>query len=528
MARPASLRYVRFTEEVAFGQPSPLNSHPAAYGNLSLRKSLPTGNPGEKGHGGVRRNVQLTGPIARDGRFAVVPDIALPDIHYPGDAQRAFFDTLLKRKFTPVGIHHPRTSLGDMRSFSIDAVGNNPAESRDIRGCKSLGFNVTSQRRGIINILRIAAQYSASVDVDSAWDGNAPENKIYIRNQPGFHHIESSAFRVRKVSEGPIADDPGGTLISIPTSLSINCTRSRIPRAQLGATLVDGSGIAQEREEKIEGEEWVIRMSMETDQDTVAQALVSDMRQNSVSSRRYNLRFDLGLNNGILYVERPWADTEAIVPALWGFDENRLGDVDPAHPEYLARIYGCYACDAGLLQHFQYAPLPGDTIRHQGYRGPQDAQSLSPDGTFVATVGRSKVIGTYHGPRLLPIGLGGGVIGVNVGFPVSANNTVVLPGGSHVLAPPRVQLFPPDPFPHPGDSGWPLPDYLVSWYTTDAMVPSYTTDLPLDYEEQWVPGGIVFDFENVTLIGSEGLSNSESSHQFSFEADLRSTVSVKY
>ena len=546
MPRSVSLRYLRFREEVAFGQSSALNPHTVAYGNFSLRKSMPTGPLGEKGHGAVRRNVQLTGPLNNDGRYAIIPDLSQPNIFYSGDAQKALWDSWLKRKYSPTSFHHPRTSLGDLRSFELDAVGPSLGESTAARGCKSTGFQITTQRRGIINILQFAAQYSASVDVDSAWDGDNLDNKIYIRNEPGYHHLESSAIRVRKVADGPIDADPGGSLLKIPTSLRIGCSRPTPPRASLGEAR---GGIATEREERVEDEEWRIGLAVETDNDALARQLVADIKSNSVLSRRWNLRVDIGLNNGVLYVERPWLDSVALVPAMWGFPQALFNTDDPAHPEYKARAYGVYAKDLGnapsqphpipipevqallgsQVMH-QYAPRPGDTIRHQGYQGPLAVQTDTAEGTYVATVGSSRVLGTYFGPRILHPDSGGGDVGAGgppIPLPPSVNFTVVPLGGSYQLAPPKVQLFPPQVPPSLEDSGWPLPDYIVSFYTTDALAPSLTTD-SFNGEEQWVPGGMTLDFENVTVLGSEGLSNDDSSHQFTFSTDQRSTVRLRY
>jgi hypothetical protein len=481
-----SLRYLSIREEAAFGQPSILNPSVVAYGTFSLRKSMSQSDLAGLGRGSVRRNLQITTPLIRDGRFGVIPDTGDPTVIYPGEAQRLLFDSFLRRK-AGAGEGHPLTSKGDLRSYQFEALGANSNESIEVFGSKSTGFQFTTQRQGVSDVIRLAIQYSASIQAGSVWQGDLLPNRLYERSEPGFHRLQSSAIRARPVSAGTVESDLGGSLINDPFALGLSCTRDTPLNASLGD--VDASGVMRPQEPVIDSEQW--RVDVEApfwDVNHVHfQSIVSDMNSNSPLSRRYNVRVDMGMNASVMYVELPYAESAATIPGLFGFDPGDFDTTDVLNPQYRARLYGVYAKDVGSVLGDQYEPLPGDTIRHQGYEGPFGQVTETAAWTYVAKIGQARVVDGYLGPRI-------------TGGPITF-----------------------------GAGQWIDPDYKVGfWIDPSTEVTSSLTTASEDHYEQWVPGGIAVSLGNVALFGSEGISDDGPMDQASFITDKSSTVEVLY
>jgi hypothetical protein len=328
--RATSNRYTRVREEgQGYGQASSLTPHALAYNTFSVRKSRPLSDPGELGHGTQTRNVQITSPMVRDGRYGVIPQGAASVAMYSGDSQRAFFNTLLQRKFTIPPNNNTggfsKRGYADLKSWSFDTVGPNTHESWEVRGCKCVGFQFTTQRFGSLgHQIRLAAQYAAANEVASSWDGTADANQLFSRVAPGRHLLESSVIRVRETSLGDVEGDLGSTRITTPTNLAVSCRRQTPPRPAKGAS--DDSSIATDQEPVIELETWTVRVAAETwdTGDGVMRGLVDKAISDDVRPKRYNVRIDLGINDNIIYVDRGNVDELPTIRTIQSILSTRL------------------------------------------------------------------------------------------------------------------------------------------------------------------------------------------------------------
>jgi len=335
--------------------------HP--YGSFALRGSTGTGGGGTLRYGGLGRNVQLATPMLLHDRFK--PEFGAVTI----DAARAHRDmwgTALRRKSTPNGAHQSNRSPGDLKSWSLHAIGPHERDSHTATGAKCTGFNVTSQSRGVVDIFQLAFQYVAAFEEVAAYDpGDA--DTILPRAPWNHYFLQSSQIRLA-ASPAMVTDDLEGSLVVDPTSLTISVTRQNISHPVFGApATVDVLSALEPHYTDFDS--WRVAIDAPTWDGSahgVAQGLVDKLRTRSPVRGRYDMQIDLGGVACTVFRAIPDAQAAALSASTWGYP---VGNYDPlgTGPES-ARVYEVFARDlsAGISQ---YVPGAGDTIRFQGDKG---------------------------------------------------------------------------------------------------------------------------------------------------------------
>ncbi|MFT5266626.1 MAG: hypothetical protein ACI88C_000047 [Acidimicrobiales bacterium] len=479
---PSGYRYLEISEETSYAEVSSLPSSVYGFANMPFRWS---GNKTATGVFSPRpfsQSLQVSIPLLLDGRFQVQPRYGDPTVIYPGEAQRRFFDMLLRRKSTSTA-----KGLADLVSWNLAHHGRNPGESILFKGAKVSSFSITSaNRKGRLDKLTATVQLKCPDSEDTTWDGDELEHRLFPRVEMGALAMQTSVVRI---SENPIADDMLGSIVQDGSKMRLTCSRKMARSPSWGH---NKNGERQIYEPRNSAEAWSLRMQFPT-YDIAGNPIPGQLRQGfvsrSVKPRRYNVRLDLGGVNKVLYVALPDAASAVASPKIWNYTEA----FNPANAGPTgAKVYAVYYANPSNSYTTEHVPLAGDTIRYDGCGGASGELVNRAGGGYVARV---------EGARFAEGTLAPGY----AGYPGYGAFIDDITG----LGPWRGDL---------------APQGHVSFYFREedrlhTQQDSFTT---------LVPGGLVVSLDNAVLTGSNGLDTKDSSYGFTLSTDTDSTVTVKY
>lgn len=480
---PAGYRFLEISEETSYAKVSSLPSSVYGFANLPFKWS---GNKIAAGVFGPRpfsQSVQFSMPLLLDGRFQVQSRYGDPTVIYPGEAQRRFFDMLLRRKSTSTA-----KGLADLVSWNVVHHGRNSGESINFLGCKVSSFTITSaKRKGRLHKLTAMVQFKSPDAEDTTWDGDELENRLFPRVAMSGLAMQTSVIRI---SSSAVEDDMLGTIVKEGTKMRLTCSRSMSRGPTWGH---NKNGERQVYEPRNSSERWSLRISFPT-YDTAGNQIPDQLRRDflsrSVATRRYNIRLDLGGVNRVLYVALPDVASAIASPKIWNYAAGTF-DPDSTGPTS-AKVYAVYYLNPARAYTTEHVPLAGDTVRYDGCGGASGEMTDRAGGGYVARV---------EGARFAQGSLAPGY----TGYPGYGS----LIDDIRALSPWR---------------GGIAPQGHVSFYLRDedrlhTQSDSFTT---------LVPGGLVVSLDNVVMTGNGGLDTKDSSYGFTFVTDTDSTATVRY
>lgn len=518
--QPVRRRLMQIREETQYATQSTMSSFTIPYRNWSARSSVRTSGMFRNDLGMKLRTSQLITPLTFEGRYGTIPSPLPSSLSGPPPvspvvvdnhaARRALMRMLMQRKFDPSSIGNTSgLSLGDLRSWNVDVYGRNAGDSQRHLGAKVNQFSLKTPDGGGRKLKPIELQAQLMVhDLEKLEPiQEAPELVMFDRIPPSSYILEAS--RIRISPEGtPIGSDLGDEVIDGVLGLSLSCTRRPPSNKRRGAG-VNASGEVIPDEPPIVDEDWKLDLLLETwseENHQHALDLVARYRSSGVQRPRYNIRFDFGGIQRVLYVPLKDAVNVSVnpLPNWWNasFLPTLPGLASPAG----ARVFAVYGLEVGYGTGFQYVPKAGDTIRFQGIRGVMGGELNSADRGYVLRVGGAKLVADgYYSETDFPYWLTPSSPFHDAGI----NGIIsILGGGDYSVA---------------YDEAMPEPGALVTMWFQDYL----HTPTPGAFE-QMVPGGFAVQFDGVVLSGSEGPRNEESAQPFSFTTDASTKVSMTY
>lgn len=351
MTRPTSLRYLKIREEAAseYGAVSSLSVSEVPYQDFSSRMNTTSGAFSSR-----KRTAQISAPLLR--------------------AHAALFGMLFARKQTLGGIPgHSRQTLGDVKSYNIEAVSTGVGETERLVGSKATGFQVSStERRGGY---RLAVQFLVAGTGTAAYVGSSGVDTA------GYFHSGASTLRVAPAVDGNF----GSTLIPFPRDISLGMRRAPVQaaaQAQLGLP----------REPYLGGlEEWSMSFN------AVANDLRDAVRSNGGAKLRVQVRLDLGYVSRVLFIAIPDTLSSAIAST------PGIG----AGIHFRQKIFGVYTDGLSPFT----LPGPGSTVRYQDCKGAVGSMSYGADGGYVTSIASSGTVQNNQAKTAIKSSLGG------AGFP---------------------------------------------------------------------------------------------------------------
>ena len=377
---------MRIQEEVTYGEASSRMETVHPFSSFALRASSSTAGSGLIHLGGRSRHLQISLPMLVYDRY----NITWPDTGSGlrmARAQRQFWDTMFERKFTPPDDgSHPGCSEGDLKSWNLTMYGPNAKDSVRAKGGKGIGFTISSQKRGTVNILQLAMQYQVA-DAEAETYSVEPEDELYPDTLYNHYLLEASQIRISPIAS-PVTDDMENTIVNEATGLAISMSRNKPSHHPQSAAV---GGNVTLLEPFLGGREiWRIKLQAPTFDSTdhaVAQSLVDAMRTPASDRGRYDLRIDLGGVAGTVY--KSMNMTEAVLQELWGYtephDPNGSGPSSARAYKLLSRNL---AADGSNVS--DYLPTNGNTMRWQGWNGGVGVSEPGQDGGYVARIAESK------------------------------------------------------------------------------------------------------------------------------------------